>query len=456
LSLFTIIVALVVKKGLCSYESKALSASKHIQPPGVVKYLIIDGDVRLGEEDDEPYIALLHPTSEHTIDTEEDVKGTAILLDLDAPSLVARALRRKHTDGISVSLLHVTYKVGYNLLERILRDPSLVKAEGGERITLTADSPSASRATVYIWTALCCLLAVSACFCLMASIGNFFQAAQTVQGQPARHRRRRLTTQQVRTNISMGVFDGTHLIYIIQNNSSTSTAEDEQDVLIPTNPEPQNLDSCAICLDDYTAGEKLRCLPCQHTFHAKCICKWLTERSATCPLCKIDLYEDEEDSAEEAAASAPNRARIASWASIPPEATTTAAPATTTTTTQPVTTTETTAQRWIRRGRTFGSWGRTLLGTPRQIDRQRRWELARAVSDALAEPLLMTEDSEVENLAALEQPTAASAEQQPPESSSSSRPEETHGTEPSAQPVAESQESNSAPQESLTSADETV
>lgn len=56
------------------------------------------------------------------------------------------------------------------------------------------------------------------------------------------------------------------------------------------------LEECAICLDDFEAGQRCRQLPCEHLFHSACIGRWLIERSATCPLCKIDLYEEEESS----------------------------------------------------------------------------------------------------------------------------------------------------------------
>ncbi|CAI8583297.1 unnamed protein product [Vicia faba] len=46
--------------------------------------------------------------------------------------------------------------------------------------------------------------------------------------------------------------------------------------------------TCAICLEDYCPGEKLRILPCCHKFHATCVDSWLTSWRTFCPVCKRD------------------------------------------------------------------------------------------------------------------------------------------------------------------------
>ena len=48
------------------------------------------------------------------------------------------------------------------------------------------------------------------------------------------------------------------------------------------------MESCAICLDDFEGSEtKSECtLKCGHKFHSKCLCLWLLNLNATCPICR--------------------------------------------------------------------------------------------------------------------------------------------------------------------------
>ncbi|RCN32895.1 zinc finger, C3HC4 type [Ancylostoma caninum] len=41
---------------------------------------------------------------------------------------------------------------------------------------------------------------------------------------------------------------------------------------------------CAICMIDFEPGERVRFLPCMHSFHQTCVDDWLM-RSFTCPSC---------------------------------------------------------------------------------------------------------------------------------------------------------------------------
>jgi hypothetical protein len=47
-------------------------------------------------------------------------------------------------------------------------------------------------------------------------------------------------------------------------------------------------DVCAVCLNDFEAGEALRQLPCYHAFHVACVDPWISLHG-TCPVCRTML-----------------------------------------------------------------------------------------------------------------------------------------------------------------------
>lgn len=55
---------------------------------------------------------------------------------------------------------------------------------------------------------------------------------------------------------------------------------------LPPCPPGEAPPTCAVCMDELDPAGLLRRLPCTHVFHAACIDPWLTQRSATCPVCR--------------------------------------------------------------------------------------------------------------------------------------------------------------------------
>ncbi|GAX15634.1 E3 ubiquitin-protein ligase RNF13 [Fistulifera solaris] len=64
-------------------------------------------------------------------------------------------------------------------------------------------------------------------------------------------------------------------------------------------------DVCVICLEQFADGDRLRVLPCSHSFHVGCIDQWLSGShsfddcfTTGCPTCKKDACPDGDDSSE--------------------------------------------------------------------------------------------------------------------------------------------------------------
>lgn len=300
-------VALLVKKGLCSNARKAEVASRNIHPPGTVRILIIDGELRLtediffdegGSDDEKLKFDFNFDKQNDALRDKNPVTNSSHEFPVydnwsDESTLT---LRRRHTKDISVTILYVSYRTGHELLDIILNEEPDVQTKGGTVVTVDGVAPPLNRAVVVVWFLVSVSVTLLACICFANRIQELLEFDEPEPEPPHRPRRRRLTIDQVE-QVPIGVFGGSQLVY---NEVIVNTGESDEDTpqliknrfIQPTN---HSLDACTICLDEYEIGDKLRCLPCRHAFHADCIAKWLIERSATCPLCKMDLYYEDDD-----------------------------------------------------------------------------------------------------------------------------------------------------------------
>ncbi|KAG9442603.1 hypothetical protein H6P81_018457 [Aristolochia fimbriata] len=57
---------------------------------------------------------------------------------------------------------------------------------------------------------------------------------------------------------------------------------------------PYECECCPVCLGRFEVGEEYRQLPrCKHVFHRECIDRWLPNHSASCPVCRDRMAEEE-------------------------------------------------------------------------------------------------------------------------------------------------------------------
>ncbi|ONI00233.1 hypothetical protein PRUPE_6G077200 [Prunus persica] len=58
------------------------------------------------------------------------------------------------------------------------------------------------------------------------------------------------------------------------------------------NTDDEDLHQCSICLEEFKDGEECRLLAnCKHSFHKRCVDKWLTNKESKppCPLCRASV-----------------------------------------------------------------------------------------------------------------------------------------------------------------------
>ncbi|KAH8109290.1 hypothetical protein DFH11DRAFT_1548417 [Phellopilus nigrolimitatus] len=70
-----------------------------------------------------------------------------------------------------------------------------------------------------------------------------------------------------------------------------STSRDDADAESINPPWFDAQTECAICLNDFAKGDRVRVLPCKHIFHLDEVDEWLIHRKKLCPICKADVTQ---------------------------------------------------------------------------------------------------------------------------------------------------------------------
>eukprot|EP00566_Odontella_aurita_P008165 CAMPEP_0113554096 /NCGR_PEP_ID=MMETSP0015_2-20120614/15964_1 /TAXON_ID=2838 /ORGANISM="Odontella" /LENGTH=670 /DNA_ID=CAMNT_0000455209 /DNA_START=119 /DNA_END=2131 /DNA_ORIENTATION=+ /assembly_acc=CAM_ASM_000160 len=326
-------VALLARRGKCSYEAKARAASSILPNSNVVRYVVV--------YDDRPEHKLVDMLPDDYMD------DSALENDPSIQHVVT-------ADGVTVGLVFVSLSSGQDLVQAIRDQTAESRSRGGPRILLDgyADSsfPSAIGSPLtWIVGILLLLAGFSCCSCLFTLRS---ERSDQGDGENATVQRRRrdvilLTVEEVRTlpevsyranrkrrggyvpppelggtdcadsksggiemseqsvhnssagpPLGLGEVDGVGLgeqPLLPQQGDVAAEEEEEEDYL--------DDGCCTICIEEYEEGDRLRVLPCRHAFHSDCIMPWLTERSPTCPLCKAEFEavggEEEEEEASD-------------------------------------------------------------------------------------------------------------------------------------------------------------
>jgi len=356
-------VAILAKRGQCTYETKARIASTLTSPHGTVRFVIVYDNL---PGDGNHLITMMPKESSGT----NEGRGRG------------GHLGRKKNDGHDlwkeVGMVFVSYESGVDLREFINTQSPHVQSQGGPRVLIDGSDHWVFPPMDESAAGLAFLLMLFGCVCSLSlflnttflgggrsgdSVANdhnlFFlgpdgqtTARNAANGGSSRRGRgnglRLLTTEEVETlptreycvpeepsspnSNSLELRDKSEMPYLADEYDNDDTNEEGQqhqeqeqrdstlhDVpdedsprrglcehLLPSTKKQDpyfDHNTCSICLDEYELGEQIRVLPCQHTFHSNCIFPWLTERSPTCPLCKAMFeavqYEEEEEGGED-------------------------------------------------------------------------------------------------------------------------------------------------------------
>mmetsp|Transcript_12508 Transcript_12508/g.20806 ORF Transcript_12508/g.20806 Transcript_12508/m.20806 type:complete len:443 (+) Transcript_12508:173-1501(+) len=238
-------VAVLVSRGACSFEEKAREA-------------------------------LLLPNVEYCIIYDDRARSHLVPMSASEP------------DYLSVGMLFVSYGTGVQLRQMLLEQSKNSTDGGGLVIAMDNRIPDydgyhgdgSSDAEQWVKAFMSAFFAFLFCVgCLLVCIQAGLLPADTASILGGE---RLMTEEQVLTLPCVHYGSGNH------NHAEDGEGNDNfENAESP--PQKNQQTSCAICIEEYGEGDKLRQLPCHHEFHTECILPWLTERHSSCPLCKLHV-----------------------------------------------------------------------------------------------------------------------------------------------------------------------
>jgi len=138
---------------------------------------------------------------------------------------------------------------------------------------------------------------VMSAFCLVRHNTDTYQRDGVETDSQTQSHSRPLTKRQL-NRLKTSIFGSENIDSSARVNGLAGESDCVEAVAQSDGGAHQNGDSsnmCAICLDQYCLGDKLRELPCSHRFHRNCIDEWLLSQTALCPLCKSSAQTAEDE-----------------------------------------------------------------------------------------------------------------------------------------------------------------
>jgi hypothetical protein len=79
----------------------------------------------------------------------------------------------------------------------------------------------------------------------------------------------------------------------MQHGTPPAAVREVESLPVLTIQKDESEKQCAVCMCDFTTGEKAKQMPCKHIFHPDCIHPWLAKHNS-CPNCRQELRTDDE------------------------------------------------------------------------------------------------------------------------------------------------------------------